>query len=67
MIGKVHNAKAVTIDNRDCWIAAIHDDRGYFSCHMEDVSEHATKEDAIAWLAETLRARGLPYTIVEND
>jgi hypothetical protein len=58
--GRIHNAKNVTFDGRDCWIAAIHAD-GRFWCAGEDtVQECESVEDARAWLASRLAMLGQP-------
>jgi len=65
MTGTVHNAKRATFDGRDCWIAALCDDRGKFTCRMPDISEHVTPAEASAWLRREARARGLGRLKIE--
>lgn len=58
MRATIHNAKACTIDGSDCWIATLVDERGRFSCHMEDVNEGPSLAEARAWAESELRRRG---------
>ena len=65
--GHVHNAKRVTFDGRDCFIAAIHVDGKYRVIDPpggDNVSEHTTQEEAIDWLYKRLTALGVETPIM---
>ncbi len=50
--GRIHNAKKVTFDGRDCWIAAIHVNGRFKADEPGDItSEHTTEKEAATWLA----------------
>lgn len=74
VLGKVHNAKKVTLDGRDAFIASIQDlenkllGRGTPEVY-NNVSEHTTAIEAVQWLREQARTRGLEMRlfIVEEE
>lgn len=58
MFARIHNSKHVTIDGRDCWVAALLTDDGKFEASLRNVSEHSTDKEAIRWAGRELRKRG---------
>jgi hypothetical protein len=63
LYGEVHNARACTHRNEDCFIASFENERGKFSCRAEDVAEFKTEKEAIDWLKKEARRRGEQLTM----
>lgn len=66
--GAIHNAKRVTFDGRDCFVAAVIVDGRFKADEPGDiVSEHATLLAAKRWMYKELRNRGVrkPHVVVE--
>jgi hypothetical protein len=64
LVGQIHNAKKVTFDGRDCWIAAICDEKRKLVYDTpNNVTEHETPEEASEFLKQEFRSRGVEFEI----
>lgn len=62
--GHVHNARAATFNDTDCWLGSIQQN-GRFTCKSIDISSECdTKEQAIEWVKRRLLALSVDSTTI---
>ncbi len=62
MTMEIHNAKACTVDGRNCWITGLNPLRGLLG--WASVSEHETLDEAETWAKSFLQERKIEAAII---